>query len=128
MRYLLDTHTLLWFLLDDNRLSRRALDLIEDPGNDSFISIASLWEIAIKVAKGNLALGKPFSVLFPVELEANRIQLQGITLDSLLTVTTLPHYHRDPFDRLIIAHAICEGIPIIGNDGAFAPYPVSLEW
>lgn len=128
MSYLLDTHVLLWFLLDDNRLSSRALDLIEDPGNDSFISIASLWEIAIKVGKGNLALGKPFGVLFPAELKANRIQLHGITLESLLTVTTLPHYHRDPFDRLIIAHAIVEGIPIIGNDGAFESYPVSLEW
>ena len=67
-------------------------------------------------------------MLFPVELEANRIQLQGITLESLLTITTLPPYHKDPFDRLIIAHAISEGIPIIGNDGAFDAYPVSLEW
>lgn len=117
MRYLLDTHTLLWFLANDRRLSRHARRLIESSNNDRLLSVASLWEIAIKVRMGKLDLIEPFDRLFPEQLHLNRIEMLHITVDSLVRLTTLPFYprhrnphdqHTDPFYRLIIAQALVE--------------------
>jgi len=128
MKYLLDTHTLLWFLAGDRQLSGRARQLIEDPNNEIFLSIASLWEIAIKVNLEKLTLGKPFEELFPEQLHFNSIEILPITVDSLIKLIVLPLHHRDPFDRLIIAQALVEGLPIIGRDTAFDAYGVSRQW
>ena len=128
MRYLLDTHTLLWFIADDRRLSDNARELIESQSNDIFISTASLWEIAIKVNIGKLVLDKPFEQVFPEELRLNNIEILDITVDSLIKLTTLPYHHRDPFDRLIIAQALVGYFPIIGVDENFDTYGVSREW
>ncbi len=128
MKYLLDTHTLLWFLKGDNKLSDKARQLIDSPRNEKFLSIASLWEIAIKVNLGKLVLDKPFEKLFPEQLHFNRIEILDITVDSLIKLTTLPFHHRDPFDRLIIAQALVEELPIIGIDAAFDAYGINREW
>ena len=137
MRYLLDTHTLLWFLADDKKLSQYARRLIENSNNDRLLSIASLWEIAIKVRMGKLDLIEPFDRLFPKQLHLNRIEMLNITVDSLVKLTTLPFYprhrnphdqHTDPFDRLIIAQALVENISIIGVDSDFDAYGVIREW
>lgn len=128
MKYLLDTHTLLWFLTGDKKLSAKARGLMENSRNAKFLSIVSLWEIAIKVSLGKLVLDKPFERLFPDQLHFNRIELLDITVDSLIKLATLPFHHRDPFDRLIIAQALVEGLPIIGADGAFDAYGISREW
>ena len=128
MKYLLDTHTLLWFLKGDKKLSDKARQLIDSPRNSKFFSIVSLWEIAVKVSLGKLALDKSFERLFPEQLHFNRIEILDITVDSLTKLTTLPFHHRDPFDRLIIAQALVEGIPIIGADAAFDAYGISREW
>ena len=137
MRYLLDTHTLLWFLADDKKLSQYARRLIENSNNDRLLSIASLWEIAIKVRMGKLDLIEPFDRLFPKQLHLNRIEMLNITVDSLVKLTTLPFYPRhrnphdqqaDPFDRLIIAQALVENISIIGVDSDFDAYGVIREW
>ena len=128
MRYLLDTHTLLWFISEDKKLSDRAHRLILDSNSEIFLSIASLWEIAIKVNIGKLALEQPFEQLFPKELHFHKIRILDITVDSLARLTALPVHHRDPFDRLIIAQALVERIPIIGVDSAFDAYGVSREW
>lgn len=128
MKYLLDTHTLLWFLQGDKKLSDKARQFIDNPSNEKFLSVVSLWEIAIKVSLGKLALGKSFEKLFPEQLHFNRIQILDITVDSLTKLTTLPFHHRDPFDRLIIAQALVEGLPIIGADAAFDAYGISREW
>ena len=119
MRYLLDTHTLLWFLQGDKKLSDKARQLIDSPRNSKFLSIVSLWEIAVKVSLGKLVLDKPFERLFPEQLHFNRIQILDITVECLIKLTTLPFHHRDPFDRLIIAQALVEELPIIGVDAAF---------
>ena len=103
MKYLLDTHTLLWFLTNDKKLSDRARQLIENSNNESFLSIVSLWEIAIKTALGKLDLAEPFEQMFPKQLQLNRIEVLDIAVDSLTKLTTLPFHHGDPFDRLIIA-------------------------
>ena len=128
MKYLLDTHALLWFLKGDKKLSAKARGLIDNPGNRKFLSIASLWEIAIKVSLRKLVLDKPFEKLFPEQLHFNRIEILDITVDSLTKLTTLPFHHRDPFDRLIIAQAIVERLPIIGVDAVFDVYGISREW
>ena len=128
MKYLLDTHTLLWFLTDNKKLSRRARRLIDDPSNERFLSIASLWEIAIKTGLGKLDLDKPFEQMFPERLDFNRIEILDITVDSLTKLNTLPFHHRDPFDRLIIAQGLVEGLPIISVDTTFDAYGISREW
>ena len=102
MRYLLDTHTLLWFISEDKKLSDKARQLILDSSSEIFLSIASLWEIAIKVNIGKLALDEPFEQLFPKELHFHKIKILDITVDNLVQLTTLPPHHRDPFDRLIV--------------------------
>ena len=128
MKYLLDTHTLLWFLAGDAKLSGRGQQLIDDPGNEKFLSIASLWEIAIKVGLGKLNLAKPFEQMFPAQLHFNHIEVLDITVDSLIKLTTLPFHHRDPFDRLIIAQGLVEGLPIISVDTVFDAYGINREW
>ena len=99
MKYLLDTHTLLWFLTDDKKLSRKARQLIENSSHESVFSVASLWEIAVKTGLGKLDLDRPFDQMFPEELHLNHIEILDITIDSLIKLTTLPFHHRDPFDR-----------------------------
>ncbi|MCY3721045.1 MAG: type II toxin-antitoxin system VapC family toxin [Candidatus Poribacteria bacterium] len=128
MKYLLDTHTLIWFLTGDKKLSDKARGLIDNPDNRKFLSIASLWEIAIKVSLGKLALNKPFEKLFPEQLYFNRIEILDVTVGNLIKLTTLPFHHRDPFDRLIIAQAFAEELPIIGADAAFDAYGINREW
>ena len=128
VRYLLDTHTLLWFIAEDKQLSSSGQQLILDSSSEIFISTASLWEIAIKINIGKLALNKPFEQSFPDELDSHGIEILDITVDTLVQLTTLPLHHRDPFDRLIIAQAIVEGIPIISKDEAFDLYDVKREW
>ena len=128
MKYLLDTHTLLWFLSGDEKLSGRARLLIDDSSNEKFLSIASLWEIAIKVGLEKLDLDKPFEQIFPERLNFNRIRILDITVDSLVKLTTLPFHHRDPFDRLIIAQGLAEGMPIISVDTVFDAYSIDREW
>ena len=128
MKYLLDTHTLLWFLKGDEKLSDKARRLIDNPCNEKFLSIVSLWEIAIKVGLGKLALNKPFEKLFPEQLHFNRIEILDITVDNLIKLTALPFHHRDPFDRLMIAQALVEGLPVIGADVIFDAYGINREW
>ncbi|MDE0467776.1 MAG: type II toxin-antitoxin system VapC family toxin [Candidatus Poribacteria bacterium] len=128
MRYLLDTHTLLWFITEDEELSDRARRLILDSNNEIFLSIASLWERAIKVNIGKLALDQPFEQLFPKELHFHKMRILDITVDNLVRLITLPSHHRDPFDRLIIAQALDEKIPIISVDTRFDRYGVNREW
>ena len=128
MKYLLDTHTLLWFLTGDEKLSAKARRLIDDPSNEKFLSIVSLWEIAIKVKLEKLELDKPFEQVFPERLDFNHIKILDITVDSLIKLTALPFHHRDPFDRLIIAQGLVEGLPIISVDTIFDAYGIDRAW
>lgn len=128
MRYLLDTHSLIWFIGGDTQLSSDARQLIDDEENELFISVASLWEMAIKFSIGKLNLGQPYDQMFPEQLEKNSIEILSITVDHLKTVSNLPFHHRDPFDRLIIAQAQVEHLPIISMDTVFDDYGVKREW
>ena len=128
MTLLLDTHTLLWLLLDDPQLSVEAKALIEDSNNRKLVSIVSCWEIAIKAGRGKLILAEPSHALLERELPRNNLELLPISLGHATAVEALPTHHKDPFDRLLIAQAIVEGIPIIGVDVAFDDYPVRRIW
>ena len=128
MRALLDTHAFLWFIAGSDKLSTAARDMIADLDNELFLSVASLWEIAIKVSIGKLDLSRPFEELIPDQLKENEISTVSIELDHLSETIKLPFHHRDPFDRLIIAQGIVEGLPIISSDPVFAEYPVKVVW
>ena len=103
MNLLLDTHTALWFFWDDPQLSGNAKRLIVDPNNHKLVSIASCWEVAIKVSTGKLKLGEAAGTFLPRELKRNNFDLLAIALDHATAVESLPMHHRDPFDRLIVA-------------------------
>lgn len=92
------------------------------------MSVASLWEIVIKVALGKLRLTSSFEEVIPSQLQSNDIQVLGIGLTHLGELSRLPQHHKDPFDRLIISQAIAEGIPLLSKDGDFEEYPVALLW
>ena len=128
MIYLLDTHTFLWFINDDKALSAAAKTLIEDLESAIYISVASLWEIAIKVSLGKLEVPSPFTSFVAEQLRENNIMPLEIKTEHLGLVVTLPFHHRDPFDRLIVAQSLNEKLPIIGKDEVFDAYGVKRHW
>ena len=128
MRLLLDTHTFLWFVLNDPQLSAGAQSLINDPANDILISPASYWEIAIKVGLGKLNLHAPYDDFMRRGIDGNDFEILPIEPRHTSLLTTLPLHHRDPFDRLLIAQASIEAIPIVGMDAAFDSYGVRRLW
>jgi PIN domain nuclease of toxin-antitoxin system len=125
---LLDAHALLWFLNDDPQLVPNAKALIEDPANRKLVSIATCWEIAIKVGLKKLDLGESAITFLPRELSVNKFDLFGIELSHATYVETLPMHHKDPFDRLLIAQSLLETIPIVSGDVLFDPYGVTRLW
>lgn len=128
MRLLLDTHMFLWFLLNDPQLSATARDLIVDPYNAIEVSPATYWEIAIKISLGKYSLPEPYGIFIEREIAINDFRVLPIEPKHTAILTNLPFHHRDPFDRLLIAQAIVEGIPILSDDEAFDAYPVTRLW
>jgi PIN domain nuclease of toxin-antitoxin system len=127
MHLLLDTHAFIWFFNGDDDLGSTARNLIEDPANTCWLSIASLWEISIKTSIGKLTLQ---GQLAEVEgfMEVGAIRLLPISFEHLLQLQHLPFHHRDPFDRLLIAQAITENLTLLSQDTVFQQYGVSLVW
>lgn len=128
MKLLLDTHAFLWFVLDDPQLSPVALSLISDLNNSVLMSPASYWEIAIKVSLGKYEIPGSFQVWIEQQLSKNSFEILPIQVAHAAKVTTIPFHHRDPFDRLLIAQAMTEEIPIISVDGKFDQYAVERKW
>lgn len=128
MRVLLDTHTLLWFAAGSPKLSVTALDLLEGEHSEAVLSVASLWEIAIKVSVGRLHLGGDYNAAMAVHLQKADAALLPISLSHCAVVAGLPYHHRDPFDRLIAAQALAERIPLLSADTAFDAYGVERIW
>ena len=128
MRLLLDTHTFLWFVLNDAQLSAMAQSHVNDPANDVLISPASYWEIAIKVALGKLELHAPYDDFMQRGIVGNDFEILPIEPRHTSVLTTLPRHHKDPFDRLLIAQAMVEGIPLVSADAALDPYGISRLW
>lgn len=127
MNLLLDTHTAIWFITDNDKLPRSSKKLIENSDNYCFVSIATLWEMGIKHSLGKLKLKAELKRIFELFFESGLILLP-ITPDHILTNALLPFYHRDPFDRLIIAQAKREGYSIISKDREFNNYNINVIW
>lgn len=128
MRMLLDTQTFLWFVLGDPRLTANAKASIEEPGNEKLVSPASYWEIAIKISIGKYTLSQPYEEFMERGIIENGFVVLPIELKHTAVLTTLPFHHRDPFDRLIIAQAMVEGIAVVSGDAALDAYPVTRLW
>src|SRR5438034_369504 len=125
MKLLLDTHAVLWFVADDPKLSAAAKAALGDPTNERLMSPVSLLEIAIKVRLRKLHLSAPFAVLFPAQLTVNRIELIALEPRHIEPLTRLPLHHKDPFDRLLAATALVEGLTLVSADPAFDAYGVN---
>jgi PIN domain nuclease of toxin-antitoxin system len=128
MKLLLDTHTLIWFLQDDPKLSLLAGELVENPKNKVFVSVVTLWEIAIKVSLGKLVLSTTFDQVFPQQLLINNFEVLPIEIIHLKQVMQLPFHHGDPFDRLLMAQSMVEQLAIVGRDKIFDSYNVKCLW
>lgn len=128
MRVLVDTHTFLWDLLDDHRSSKRAREILRSNEHELVFSLVSLWEIAIKIKIGKLnAVGSSVAYIRD-EMSRYGMELLPIRYEHILQLEALPPYHSDPFDRLLAAQAVAEGLPILTGDQKFQGYPVKLIW
>ena len=128
MKLLLDTHTLLWFHEEDAQLGAAAADALEDLGNECFVSYGSIWEMAIKSSLGKLELPVPLPKFVQNYVLDEGFGLAEISLEHLSAVATLPHYHGDPFDRLLVAQSITEGWTFVTNEALFEQYGVVRLW
>jgi PIN domain nuclease of toxin-antitoxin system len=127
MNVLLDTHTFIWYIEGNTKLTRKARDVIEISGDKIYLSIISLWEIAIKTGKKQLTLQNEFDDLLDV-LNSLEIEILTITFADTQIYKNLPLHHGDPFDRMIISQAINNGLTIVGCDQSFNDYPIQILW
>jgi len=127
MNLLLDTHTLIWLLEGDDNLSTSARQLIESPDNINFVSIATFWEIAIKLSLNKLAMQISMHQLKQLVWE-NGLEILPITIEDAICVSQLPFQHRDPFDRLLIAQAMNQNMSLISRDQAMSLYNIKTFW
>lgn len=128
MRALLDTHTFLWWLLDLPRLSPECRRILDDGANEVLLSAVSGYELAYKARQGRLTLPEPPEIYVQSRLAANGFGALSIGLNHALRAAILPQIHRDPFDRLLIAQAQLEGIPIVTADPTISRYDVEVIW
>jgi len=128
MPLLLDTHTLIWFINgDSSSLPAKVVNEIKNLDNQCFISIASLWEIAIKIKLDKLSLISDFNKISEFLIE-NQIEILPITFEHILALNNLEFHHRDPFDRIIIGQAISEDLTILTKDRNFTLYEAKIFW
>ena len=128
MRVLLDTHAFLWFVLNNSKLSPAAKKAIEDPVNDVLISPASYWEIAIKVSRKKLDLFAPYNDFMRRGIVGNDFDILPVEPHHCDRLIALPSHHKDPFDRLLIAQALSEGVPLVSADTAMDSYGIQRLW
>jgi PIN domain nuclease of toxin-antitoxin system len=128
VKLLLDAHTFLWWTLEDERISPKAIDLIGNIENEIYFSVASAWEIIIKYQLGKLILPTEPEVFIPEHLEINQFSVLPISLYHAFTIRELPYHHKDPFDRMLVAQSKVENMAIISADVKFKKYDVKIVW
>jgi len=128
MKLLLDTHAFIWWDSEPARLSSRALALCQDSENTLLLSVASTWEMQIKIQLGKLRLGLPLAALIENQQRVNRLEILPIGLEHVLALDQLPSVHKDPFDRLLVAQARVEGASLVTNDPVMENYSVDVIW
>lgn len=131
MNLLLDTHTLLWLMEASLSLSSSATALLADPANRLHLSMASVWEMSIKVGLKKMGLSVPFATFLATAGNGYNLLVVPITTDDCISYEALPFpdpKHRDPFDRMIVTHALRHQLSVVGSDAAFDPYGVTRLW
>jgi PIN domain nuclease of toxin-antitoxin system len=128
VKLLLDSHSFLWFIGGAPALSATGRALIEDEGNEKFVSIGSLWEIAVKASLGKLPLAKPFEQLIPEQLQINGFLVLGLTVEHTAKLAQLPFHHRDPFDRMLVAQSLVENLPLVSKDDVLDADGIRRVW
>lgn len=128
MRLLVDTHAMLWWLRDDARLSRRARTILKDGANTLVWSVASSWEIAVKLRTGKLALDRPLERLYADLVTDQGVEVLPIGHEHCARLAELPLHHRDPFDRMLIVQAQNARLPVLTADPKLSAYDVELVW
>jgi PIN domain nuclease of toxin-antitoxin system len=128
VKLLLDTHAFLWWVEGTPALGRRARAAVSNPDNEVFFSIASCWELAIKLSLGKLRLTQRLERFIPEQLTRNGFVLLGVELRHVLRVADLPFHHRDPFDRVLVAQALQDQLAIVSADRVFRKYGVTVVW
>ena len=126
MELLLDTHIFIWWADQPEKLSPAALSALEDDANELLLSVASVWEMQIKIQLGKLKLSLPLKELVKNQQETNDLTVSPVALTHVLALDALPFHHKDPFDRLLIAQGIAEGLTIVTVDSQFSAYSVTL--
>lgn len=128
MRVLLDTQAFLWLVEDNPALSKKAKKIFLDEENDFCLSLASIWEMAIKISLKKLKFREPFEKWIVHQLQENAIEQLPINFRHVVKVRTLAFHHRDPFDRLLIAQSLEEDLPLLSSDKAFDQYDIDRLW
>jgi len=126
MKLLLDTHIFIWWADQPEKLSRATLSALEDEANELLLSVASIWEMQIKIQLGKLKLSLPLKELVKNQQETNDLTVSPVTLTHVLALDALPSHHKDPFDRLLIAQSNADGLTIVTADSQFSAYSVKL--
>lgn len=128
MKILLDTHTFIWRAGDRSKLSPRSFALCQDPANTLLLSVASVWEMQVKLQLGKMQLTLPLADIVTSQQQRNHIGVLLIRLEHVLALDSLPLHHRDPFDRMIVAQANVEDAVLLSHDAIFKLYPVATQW
>lgn len=128
MKYLLDTHTFIWWVSSPEKLSENALAAYENRENSLFLSFASIWEMQIKVQIGKLRLPLHLKELVEEQKSVNELKILPISLSHIYRLENLPIHHKDPFDRMLISRSIEENLLLISKDSVFADYEVNVLW
>lgn len=128
MKVLLDTHTFLWYVLDDPGLSVAARSLIGDAASEVLVSPASFWEIAIKISVGKYSVTVPYETFWRHGIEENGFGILPIEIRHTAALINLPFHHKDPFDRLLVAQAMSEAIPLVSGDTPLDAYAIQRIW
>ena len=128
MKLLLDTHAFLWWIEGTRAVGRRARAAVSNPDNEVLISIASCWELAIKLSLGKLRLTQNFDRFIPEQIALNGFSLLDVEFRHVVRVADLPFRHRDPFDRLLVAQALEDELAVVSADRVFRKYGVTVVW
>lgn len=128
MRLLLDTHAFIWWDSGDPRLSRAALAACESSANTLHLSLASVWELQIKAQLGKLTLRIPLADVLRDQQQQNGLILEALTLEDILSLSSLPPHHRDPFDRILVTQTQRGGFQLVSNDPEIARYGITVLW
>ena len=128
MKVLLDTHAFLWSITGDDRLSKTAEKTFLNPDNNLYFSVASFWEICIKLSLGKLSLKRGWFKTIQEEMRINAVQWLPVEMQHCVQLTKLPFHHRDPFDRMLIAQALAEDLQLLSRDGRLSAYEIQLIW